>query len=283
MASNSGNDLPPDSTAPGSSFDPNRATPASTYAALRDSKDVLRAARDSADTLASDIQHLREIVRENASALVRAVRHTAKLGYTRFADLGGGMPASSHDATRLPDLAVVAAGHAPDRRWLLIDSDVVAIMHGRATIGRLPGVEVADPLDLRDTKRLMKALHEQLGLDEPTVVILGAVLHFLDDAEADHLMWALYDVLPADSLALVTHVTSDGLDEETVTRWAGLYEAHNHVPIHVRSKTEVTRLAGRFDLQPPGVVRTPDFLPDPEGPAPVEAPHFLMFMAKRPS
>lgn len=264
---------------PGSTFTTS-ATPAGTYAGLRGSKDALPAARAAAGKVTDAVKDAPVVIEENAAALVRAVRHLAADGHTRFADLGGGPPMQGMDARKLPDLCVVAAQEQPATRWLLLDSDVIALMHARASIGRLPGVAVIKE-DLRNTDQVIAALDEHLGLDNPIVVILGAVVHFLDDHEAGRVMRALRERLAAGSVVVVTHLTSTGVDPDMVTAGKAAYEAAHGIPIYPRTREEITALAAGLTILEPRVVPTVDFLPPEEGPPPTPAPHFLMWMAER--
>jgi hypothetical protein len=222
-----------------------------------------------------------EVVKENAAALVRVVDRLASDGHKLFADLGGGQPVQGMDARKLPDLYEATRQQQEDLRWLLLDSDIVAVTHGRASIGRLPGVAVVQE-DLRRPTKVLKAIDTHVGLERPIVIILGAVLHFLTEQEIAELMYPLWDHLVLGSVVVATHVTSTGMDPETVAKSTATYEAEHGVSIYPRTRDAIASLAGPFAIRKPGVVRTIDFLPDPEGLPPVEkAPHFLMWMAER--
>ncbi|GGO63256.1 SAM-dependent methyltransferase [Nonomuraea cavernae] len=266
---------------PGSTFDSSVTTPATTYAALRGSKGVLPAARAAGEELNKALGGVVDIVTlENAFALGRAVQHAAEQGHTLFADLGGGIPIQKSDSWGLPDLYDIASGVQPGLRWLLVDSDHLAIVYGRALVGRNPNVHV-DRQDLRRLPEVLTLLDLHLGVKQKIVVILGAVLHFMTDQEAAALISALHEHLVPGSLVVVTHVTSTGMLPEDAARGKEVYERLNGVEIYLRSEDEITALAGPFAIQPPGVVRTIDFMPPQEGPPAEEAPHFLMWMAER--
>jgi len=257
------------------------ATPAGTYASLRGSKNALGAARRAGGKLVQDIPNVDEVVKENAAALVRVVDRLASDGHRLFADLGGGQPVQGMDARKLPDLYEVARQQQEDLRWLLLDSDVVAVTHGRASIGRLPGVAVVQE-DLRHPTKVLQAIDTHVGLDRKIVIIFGAVLHFLTEQEIAELMYPLWDHLVLGSVVVATHVTSTGVAPETVAKSTATYEAEHGVSIYPRTRDAIASLAGPFSIHEPGVVRTIDFLPDPERLPPVEkAPHFLMWMAER--
>ncbi|WP_336214509.1 SAM-dependent methyltransferase [Nonomuraea sp. LPB2021202275-12-8] len=266
---------------PGSTFNSSATTPAATYAALRGSKDALPAARAAGEELNKALGGVvDQVTRENALALGRAVRYAAEQGHTLFADLGGGIPIQRSDSWGLPDLYAVASGVQPGLRWLLVDSDELAILYGRALVGRNPDVHV-EWEDLRQPAKVLHLLDLHLGVKQKIVCVLGAVLHFMTDRQAATLVSALYEHLVPGSLIFATHVTRTGLPPEMAERGKEVYERLNGVEIHLRTEEEITAMAGPFEIKPPGVVRTIDFMPPQEGPAPEEAPHFLMWMAER--
>jgi hypothetical protein len=266
---------------PGSTFDPARAAPSRTYNAFRGAQDAYAADREAADELrrALDGVDVDEVTRENGAALVRAVRHLAGEGFTQYADLGGGRPMGGINTGKLPDLYVVACEKQPPTRWLLLDSDLTAVIAGRALL-RWPGVEVVQE-DLRDVSKVLAALHDHLDMEQRAAIILGAVLHFLTLEEARRLLDALYEHLAPGSPVVVTHLTGEGAPADKVAAGAKSYKARHGIDIYPRTREEITALVGAFELAPPGVVRTIDFLPEQEGP-PSNEPHFLMWMARRP-
>ncbi|MEV4806835.1 SAM-dependent methyltransferase [Nonomuraea sp. NPDC049421] len=265
---------------PGERWDAAETSPAATYAALRGSKGALPAARAAGDQLNEALGRVDLVTLENAHALGRAVRYAAERGFTQFADLGGGIPLQEADSWKMPDLCSIAMEIHPGRlRWLLVDSDELALTYGRAFIGKHPNVRV-EQADLRHTTNTVDLLHQHLNMTQPVVCVLGAVLHFMTDREVTSLLAALHEHLAAGSLVIVTHVTSTGLPSEQVAHGRAVYERIHKVRIYPRTIKEITDMAGPFKLLGLGVVRTVDFMP-PQGPEPVDAPHFLMWMAER--
>jgi hypothetical protein len=112
------------------------------------------------------------------------------------------------------------------------------------------------------------------------VVILGSVVHSLDDHEAEQLMAAF---LVPGSAALVTHVAGTGVDpRHGGPRGKPAYEREHGVSLYIRTRDEIAGLVDGFDIQEPGLVPTIDFIPGDDGRAPVrEAPRFLMILARR--
>ncbi|MGV9383586.1 SAM-dependent methyltransferase [Nonomuraea sp. NPDC003707] len=269
----------PKGDGPGSTVDSCTAMPSRTYAALRGSaNDAFAADREAVDGLRRTIDQVDDVVQENAEALIRAVRHLARTGFDQFADLGGGRPMQGLDARKLPDLAAVAAHERPGTWWLLLDSDITAITAGRAL---LRGIAQAEQVDLRYPTDVLAVLATHLDLDRPVVVLLGAVLHFLTDWEAAQLMAALWGRLAEGTVVVVTHVTSIRADPQMLARGKDANEAAHGIRIHPRTEEEIRALASGFEILPPGVVRTIDFMPAAEEPPSKNAPHFLMWMARR--
>ncbi|WP_336214852.1 SAM-dependent methyltransferase [Nonomuraea sp. LPB2021202275-12-8] len=267
--------------APGGVFNANEAAPARTYAELRGAgKETFEADRAAASELRTAIKEVDEVVQENAAALVRAVVHLALEGFEQFADMGCGKPLVGGDVRGLPDLADVAGGIQAGRLWLAMDCDELVATACRALL-RGPGVNFVHG-DLRYTAEVLDALATHLDLTKPIVVILGAVLHFLDDREAGQLMAALRQHLVPGSPVVVTHVTSTGHDAAMVAKGKAAYEREHGVTIYIRTRDEIAGLMRGFDIEEPGLVPTIDFLPDDKGPLPIrEAPHFLMALARR--
>ncbi|MGR6924567.1 SAM-dependent methyltransferase [[Actinomadura] parvosata] len=270
-----------DPRGPGSTFNPAQAAPWRTYGALLGAKDTFAADRKAAEEMCRTLHGVpvKEVTRENAAALIRAVHLLAGQGHTQFADLGGGRPMNSLNDDNLPDLATVAEAEQPARQWLLLDSDVSAVTAGRALLGGA-GVAVVQQ-DLRHLPGVIAALHDHLDMSRPVVVILGAVLHFLTMPEAQLLLDALWEELASGSVVVVTHLTGEGADPDTVQAGAQAYRTLHDIDIYPRTRQEITGLAARFDLRPPGVVQTIEYEPPDAGPAPVPGPHFLMWVAER--
>ncbi|MFI9598098.1 SAM-dependent methyltransferase [Nonomuraea sp. NPDC052265] len=273
-----------DSAPPGDTFDPTTAVPARTYAALRGaSKEAFGPDREAVDKLKKAIHDkVDEVAQENAAALVRAVRHLASEGHLQFADLGCGKPVQGGDTLELPDLYEAGVAVRPEIQWLALDSDELVVTTCRALL-RGPAVHVVQQ-DLRRSAAVLDAMGTHLRLDRPVVVILGAVLHFLDDGHANDLMFALRARLAPDSVLVLTHVTGHGMDPARIKSGQVAYEQlHGGIPIYVRSRDEIVDLVRDFRLHNTGVLPTIDFLPDPTERTPErDAPHFLMLMAKRP-
>ncbi|MGP4104611.1 SAM-dependent methyltransferase [Nonomuraea sp. KM90] len=264
---------------PGSKFNPFAAAPSRTYAALQGANDAYAADRKAVAELRQALTgvDVDEVAQENLAALGRAVKHLARQGYTQFADFGGGRPMQRLNKRKLPDLTTVAEAEQPERRWLLLDSDLTAITAGRALLGG-PGVAVVQG-DLRDVPAVLAALHDHLDMRGRPVMILGAVLHFLTMQEARVLLDALWEHLAPGSVAVATHLFTAGVDPVKVTAGTAAYKAAHGIDIYPRTREEITSLAGRFTLREPGVVQTTEFMPEP-GP-PSEQPHFLMWLATR--
>ncbi|WP_219505279.1 SAM-dependent methyltransferase [Nonomuraea ceibae] len=267
---------------PGSVFKPNEAAPARTYAELRGAgKEAFASDREAASELRTAIDQVDQVMQENAAALVRVVAHLALEGYEQFADLGCGKPLVGGDIRKLPDLADVAGGIQPGRLWFAMDCDELVATACRALL-RGPGVKFVQG-DLRHTAAVLDAMAAHLDLAKPVAVMLGAVIHYLDDHEAEQLMTALREHLVPASAVLVTSVTRTGHDPDMVARGKTAYERKHGVTIYIRTADEIAGLVDGFDIEEPGLVPKIDFLPGEQGSLPVrEAPHFLMVLAKRP-
>ncbi|NRQ34553.1 hypothetical protein HII36_22310 [Nonomuraea sp. NN258] len=241
-------------------YDPTAPTPSHTYAALRGAdKETTFHQRAAARQLQEAIPGVDEVVQENAAALARAVSYLAQQGFDQWADLGCGKPLSGTDVLRLPNLVDVAARFQPDLRWLALDSDRLVVTYCRAMLHH-HGVRVEQE-DLRQPETVARLMHMHLSMARPVAVVLGAVVHFLGDEDARHLMDVLYTCLAPGSKVVLTHVTGEGLNEAQVTAGQEKYYRLHGVRIHVRTRQEISRLLELFSVEDPGLARTIDFIP----------------------
>ncbi|GII94944.1 SAM-dependent methyltransferase [Sinosporangium siamense] len=261
----------------GSEFDPTKPDIARTYRALQQwgKRDALPADRHAAAELMRKIPGADQVMQENKAVLVRMTRFAVRRGHTQFVDIGAGTPAT-YDARlpELPNLMEVAADIRPERRWVSVDVNPVVLAHLRV-LDR-DGVSTLEG-DVRDLEGIFNDIEGQnlLDLGKPVVVVLGAVIHFIDDHEAAKVVPYLMRRLSPGSMVLFTHVTSTGRDPQMVAAGKAAYEALV-APIWVRSQEEIAVLLDGLTLHPPGLVRTIAWDPDETTDlASTEAPHFL--------
>ncbi|WP_250002123.1 SAM-dependent methyltransferase [Actinoplanes sp. M2I2] len=214
-------------------------------------KDHYAADRASGDVVAAVFPAVRQAALANRLFVRRAVTFMARRGVTQFLDIGCGLPG-------LHNTHQIAQRINPATRVVYADNDPLVLVHGRALfvpLSRL-GVTAVVPADLRDPAALLAdpGLHDTLDLGRPVGVLLGAVLHYLDDSDHPHkAVQHLLDALPAGSWLALTHASGDLLTEAQA--------AHAHVTIErsgiavtLRSLNDIAGFLPGLDLVAPGLV-----------------------------
>ena len=167
-------------------------------------KDNFAADRVMAAQLSEIYPPVAVLARESREFQARAVGYVARQGVVQFIDVGCGMPAS-------PGPHEVAASVSPDARVAYVDNDPVVISHAAALLA-CPGRVAAVPGDIRSPQDILahRELAALIDLSEPFCVILGVILDFVRPAEADRVMAALRDAMPAGSFVILCIGISNG-------------------------------------------------------------------------
>jgi hypothetical protein len=180
----------------------------------------------------------------------RAVWYLAAAGITHFLDLDGGV------------LPVGATHELVPHRVIYVQPDPAYLLLSRTITRRLPAVTVIDA-DPRHPRALLATL-TRLGLlrvGTPLGVLLGAMPHYLSDQALRAVLTSYRAVLPPGSKIVLTQFTGDEapfpLDAAlTLYRDAGR-------PITTRTRHQLRALLTGYDLDPPGIVPSPDWRPEP--------------------
>ncbi|MEZ0089022.1 SAM-dependent methyltransferase [Streptacidiphilus sp. EB129] len=195
------------------------------------------------------------IMRANRAFMRRAVQYLAAEGVNRFLDIGSGIPTlgSVHEVAREVD---------PRARVVYVDRDPVAVAHSTMLVADDPLTEVVEA-DLTDAADLLARpeVRRLLAPGEPVAVLLVAVLHFVTDQQAPHLLVAeLRDAMPPGSALVLCHAALEGRPDQ-----AGSHQeiyARTATPLTMRSVEQITAFFDGFDLVDPGVVYLPQWRPD---------------------
>ena len=103
-----------------------------------------------------------------------------------------------------------------------------------------------------------------LDYGEPVAVLLFAVLHFIiDDQEAESVTQKIRDALIPGSYVAISHASAEGVPAASHEQMMRLY-AKTSSPFVGRTRTQIARFFGDFELIELGVVHVP--LWKPEGP-----------------
>jgi uncharacterized protein YbjQ (UPF0145 family) len=208
-------------------------------------------ARDLLDTL----PWAREVARHNRAFLSRAVRFAAGSGVRQFLDLGSGIPTAS----RTDEIARAVDASC---RTAYVDDNPIAVAHAEVL---LDGDDHAQAVraDLRDPAGVLDlpAVTDLLDLSRPVALVVGAVLHFVPDADEPARILAYYrERLVPGSLLVLSHLTHERVPDEVAK--AVLQYRQGTSPVFDRARAEITALFDGWELLDPGVVFTVQWRPD---------------------
>ena len=240
-------------------------------------KDNFAVDRAVGDAMMKAIPGMRYMAGENRKFIHRAARDlVAKEGIEQFLDIGTGIP------TR-PNLHEVAQKINPSARVVYVDNDPIVLVHARALMISSPeGRSEYISADIRDPRSILDdpVLIETLDLAKPVGLTLIAILMLLADEDDP---WAqvsaLRDAMPSGSCLAITHPTADfnpGEVNEAVAAATGA-----GVTLVVRSKEEVRRFFGDWELLEPGLVPVSSWRPDEPVHDP-EAAYYWSGVARKP-
>jgi len=204
------------------------------------------------------------IMRANRAFLRRAVQYLAEEGFTRFLDIGSGIPTFG-------PVHEVARSVRPEARVVYVDRDPVAVAHSRLLLKDDPQCRVVEA-DLRAVDDLLARpeVAELIGAGEPVALMLVAVLHFVSDAEDPYkLVAVLRDALPPGSAVVISHASLEGRPDQAGPH-QDLYK-RTPTPLTMRNREAITALFDGFELVEPGVVYLPEWRsenPESVGPHP---------------
>lgn len=195
------------------------------------------------------------LCRENRRWLQRAVRYGARQGIRQFLDLGSGMPTEGH-------VHEIAQSVAPDSRVVYVDNEPVAVAHSEIVLDGVPGAGMV-AASLEDTDEVINhpVTRELLDFDQPVMLILAALLHFVPpEGNPERIIERYRRQMSPGSLLAMSHDTGDEQGEE-LYQIQQLYEGTTN-PFYLRTRAEFTALFAGFELVEPGVVWTPEWHPD---------------------
>jgi SAM-dependent methyltransferase len=230
--------------------------------------------RQIAAKITETMPDLPAVLRANRAFAIRAVRFLARAGIRQFLDLGSGLATAGavHEVTRQAGV---------DARVVYVDNDPVVAAHNQLLAPR--GTCAALQADLRDAAGVLASPQARrlIDPDQPTAVLMIAVLHFISHADRPADIVARYrDALAPGSCLALTHA-------EDTERLPGTFQAARVfskviAPIHLRTRTEVAAFLNGWDLVPPGLVSVTDWRPDPTAEAlPAAQRHGLAAVARK--
>jgi hypothetical protein len=243
--------------------DPSVPSSARVYDYLLGGKDHVAIDRAVAEKLLAAAPDARLVARANRLFLVRAVRHLAEQGVRQFIDIGAGIPTS-------PSVHEVAREVSPACRVIYVDNDPVVRMHAQVLLADAPGVASVQA-DLRRPAGVLADPHVTglIDFDQPVVVLLVGVLHFvMDEEDPAGIVAALRRRMAPGSHLVLSHAMAES-DPEAIAQLI-LATANTPAQSTFRTRAEVMALFAGFDLLEPGLVPVQDWrVPGDEEPIPL--------------
>lgn len=195
------------------------------------------------------------IARSNRAFLQRAVRYCLDRGIDQFLDLGSGIPTKGN-------VHEIAQERDPNARVVYVDVEPVAVAHTRQLLAENGKADIVHA-DVREPEKVLDSAQvgELLDFSRPVALLMVAVLHYVDHAEMSALR-RYRDELAAGSPVVISTLTADERAEEA-QRVERFFAENTDSSVTFRTEEEVRRLFDGADLVDPGVVRTPQWRPDP--------------------
>jgi hypothetical protein len=200
---------------------------------------------------------LPKIMQANRAFMRRAVRFAAAEGITQFIDIGSGIPTFGN-------VHEVAQEAAPGARVVYVDHDPVAVAHTEAV---LAGNDHADVVaaDLRKPQEILASpqVESLIDLNRPVALLLVAILHFVEDSDDPYDAVArLSAALAPGSLLILTHASYEGIPV-SAERAEGAVDVYKGIrnPLIMRSREEIARFFGGYEMVEPGLVPMPLWRP----------------------
>jgi hypothetical protein len=232
-------------------FDPSKPSIARVYDYILGGKDNFAADRMLAERLIEIAPSIPDAVRENREMLTRAVGWAAERGIRQFIDLGCGMPTepSTHGSAR----EIV-----PDARIAYADNDPVVVNHLDTLLGKDPAVAVISG-DVGDPGTMLRAVTEVIDLSQPACLMMGALLHFYELAQARELVSRYTAALaPGSYVVFSAFEAAPGPDTDQLLK---MYGAGPH-SVTIHSVEDLVSFAGNLELVAPGVADARTWRPE---------------------
>jgi hypothetical protein len=201
--------------------------------------------------------------------LGRAVRFLTAQGIRQFLDIGSGIPTQRN-------VHEVAQEVTRRSRVIYADIDPVAVAESRAILAGDDDTAVIQA-DLRHPKTILDhpSVERLIDFTQPTGLILASVLHFLRAADDPYgIVTHLRDAMPLGSYLVLSHATSEG-NPALAAAAQRLY--NNRVADgQARTRAEILRFFGGWELAEPGLVYAPLWRPDRPADVPAQPERFWL-------
>ncbi|MFD9950957.1 SAM-dependent methyltransferase, partial [Nonomuraea sp. NPDC059023] len=182
----------------------------------------------------------------NAAFVHRAVGAAAAAGVRQYLDLGCGLPAPGGRT-----VLASAREHQPDARVVYVDNDPSVMANARA-IFAVPGSTSCVEADARDVPRVVAAAGELLDFNQPTAIIMAALIHFWPDDQDPRDIVREYLAAFESGFLILSVACDDLLSAEVRAKALELYA--QLAPIYPFSSAAILKLLEGLDIEEPGLV-----------------------------
>lgn len=197
----------------------------------------------------------------NRAFMRRAVLFMVQQGIRQFLDLGSGIPT-------VGNVHEIAQEADPSSRVVYVDNEHVAVAHSQLILENnenavMVQADITRPrlvLNDSDTQRL-------LDFDQPIGLLAITIGHYvLDDQDPAGVFASYRDALAPGSYLALTHLTDDFNKDKGSELTEMMTKTQNNVIM--RSREDIMRFFGDFEIVEPGVVTTSQWRPESGGASP---------------
>jgi hypothetical protein len=222
--------------------------------------------RKFGDRMVEQMPLVRQMALANRQFLNRAVAYLARRGVRQFLDIGSGIPSAGNTHE-------VADEISTDTHVVYVDNEAVAVAHGEELLDAVgdPSRHAVVDADLRNPDDLWaKAMATGvLDPDKPIALLVISVLHLaqpgLDGQDVSQQALArLRELLATGSYLAISHACADGAPARSaheLEQVAALFGDSSSGRLTLRSRGEIRRFMGDFELVEPGMVWIPQWRP----------------------
>ncbi|MFC4534457.1 SAM-dependent methyltransferase [Sphaerisporangium dianthi] len=251
-----------DGAGPPPEIDITKPSIARVYDFFLDGKDNFAVDREIGEMTLRIVPDAKEAGRASRRFLQRVVHHlAAEEGIRQFIDLGSGLPTQGnvHEVAQRVD---------PSARVVYVDNDPIVLTHGRALLATNDTTTVIQA-DIRDPEAIYAnaTLRRFIDFSEPVGLLMFSILHHLHDDEDP---WGIADRLreplaPGSFLAMANFFDAQDEHPESSKQAETMEKVFNE---HLgtgrwRTREELMRFVGDFELLEPGLVPLADWRPEP--------------------
>ena len=227
--------------------------------------------RELAERMATLDPRIPAACKANRAFLGRVVRFLASQGIRQFLDIGSGIPTAGN-------VHEVAHRVAPGSRVVYVDRDPVAVTEGRKLLAGNDAAAVIQA-DVREPDQILSHPETVKLIDfgEPVALMMVAILHFVMDADHPERIVARFrTAIAPGSYVAVSHVTSEA--NPALTAAAEAIYNNRAADGQARSREQIARFFGGWEMTDPGLVYAPVWRPDRPEDVPLN-PERLWFLA----